>query len=115
MFLHGFNAWRNGEIVVRHKGKEPFTAMAEGPFPISFATEVWGWMTIGAAFALLGVVGIVKFLISTPTQRQAALTRLDGVTLRDSRGEKIPWSAAIAVIGGVVAFFIYLAFRVHTS
>ncbi|MGJ7535456.1 MULTISPECIES: hypothetical protein [unclassified Variovorax] len=42
MFLHGFNAWRNGEIVVRHKGKEPFTAMAEGPFPITFATEVWG-------------------------------------------------------------------------
>lgn len=54
MFLHGFNAWRNGEIVVRHKGKEPFTAMAEGPFPITFATEVWGWMTIGGSTRTIG-------------------------------------------------------------
>jgi hypothetical protein len=64
-FLHGFNAWRAGQVAVWRKGREPFVATVDGAFPITFATEVWGF--------------------------------------------------ALAIIGAVVAFFLYLGFRVHTQ
>lgn len=115
MFLHGFSAWRDGETVVRHRGKTPFTAMSDGPFPITFATEVWGFMILGAAVALAGVAGIVRLIFIAPARQQEALARMDDFTLRDRRGEKIPVWAAMAIIGGVVAFFLYLAFRVRMA
>jgi hypothetical protein len=89
--------------------------MADGPFPITFATEVWGLTIIGAAIALAGVAGIVRLIVTTPARRQEALARMDDMTLRDRRGPEIPWWGAMAVIGGVAAFFFYLAYRVHAS
>jgi hypothetical protein len=112
-FLHGFEAWRAGQVVVWRKGREPFVATVDGAFPITFATEAWGWMIIGAAVALCGVAGIVKFLIDTPAQRQATLARSSAVSPRDHRSTDIPWRIALAIVGAVVAFFLYLGFRVH--
>lgn len=40
---------------------------------------------------------------------------MDDMTLRDRRGPEIPWWAAMAIIGGVVAFFLYLVLRVRMS
>lgn len=40
-FLHGFTAWRAGQVTVRRKGGEPFVATVDGAFPLTFATEAW--------------------------------------------------------------------------
>jgi hypothetical protein len=61
------------------------------------------------------VAGIVRLIFTTPARRQEALARMDDMTLRDRRGPEIPWWAAMAIIGGVVAFFLYLVFRVRMS
>lgn len=115
-FLYGFNAWRAGQIVVTRRGREPFVASADGAFPLTFNMEVWGLMIIGGAVALCGIAGIVRFLIKTPDQRRAMLTSLDGVSLRDRSSDMdIPWSIGLAIVGAVVAFFLYLGFRVHAQ
>lgn len=114
-FLYGFNAWRAGQIVVSRRGREPFVASADGVFPITFNMEVWGWMIIGGAVALCGIAGIVRFLIKTPEQRRAMLTSLDGVSRRGHSDTDIPWSIGLAIVGAVVAFFLYLGFRVHAQ
>jgi hypothetical protein len=114
-FLHGFKAWRAGQVVVSRKGSEPFMATADGAFPITFATEVWGWMILGAAVALCGIAGIVKFIVDTPDQRRATLARLGSVPPRAHSDTDISWPAALAIIGAVIAFFLYLGFRAHTQ
>lgn len=114
-FLYGFNAWRAGQIEVSRRGREPFVATADGAFPITFNMEVWGWMVIGTAIALCGLAGIVKFLINTPDQRRATLARLDAESFRDRSDTDIPWSIALAIVGAVVAFFLYLGFKVYTQ
>ncbi|MES2250692.1 MAG: hypothetical protein V4645_25700 [Pseudomonadota bacterium] len=110
-FLHGFNAWRAGQIVVTRRGREPFVASADGAFPLTFNMEVWGLMIIGGAVALCGIAGVVKFLIHTPDQRRTMLTRMDGVSRRERSDMDIPWSIGLAIVGAVVAFFVYLGFR----
>ncbi|WP_280808212.1 hypothetical protein [Variovorax boronicumulans] len=114
-FLYGFNAWRAGQVVVSRKGSEPFVATADGALPITFATEVWGWMILGAAVVLCGIAGIVKFIADAPEERRATLARLDAAPPRNHRGTDIPWSIALAIIGFIVAFFLYLGFRVHSQ
>lgn len=114
-FLHGFNAWRAGQIVVTRRGREPFVASADGAFPITFSMGVWGLMIIGGAVALCGIAGIVRFLIKTTEQRRAMLTSLDGVSRRGHSDTDIPWSIGLAIVGAVVALFLYLGFRVHAQ
>lgn len=114
-FVQGFNEWRAGQAVVWRKGREPFIARADGDFPITFATEVWGWMILGAAVALCGIAGIVKFIVDTPDRRRATLARLSSAPPRHHSDTDISWPTALAIIGAVVAFFLYLGFRVHTQ
>lgn len=114
-FLHGFTAWRAGQVTVRRMGAEPFVAAVDGAFPLTFATEVWGLMIIGAALVLLGVAGIVRFLVITPAQRRATLDRIGAAPHRASSDMDMSWKTALAIIGAVLAFCSYLAFRVHAS
>ncbi|MGJ7567188.1 hypothetical protein ACSFBM_25290 [Variovorax sp. GB1R11] len=114
-FLHGFTAWRAGQVTVRRRGAEPFVAAADGPFPLTFATEVWGLMIIGAAVVLLGVAMIVSLLIATPAERRARLDRIGAARHRASSDMDMSWKTALAIIGAVVALVFYLAFRIHAQ
>lgn len=114
-FLHVFTAWRAGQVTVRRKGAEPFVATVDGPFPLTFSTDVWGFMIIGAAVVLLGVAGIVSLLIATPAERRARLDRIGAAPHRASSDMDMSWKTALAIIGAVVALVFYLAFRVHAQ
>ena len=70
---------------------------------------------LGAAVALCGIAGIVKFIVDTPDQRRATLARLGRVPSRAHSDTDISWPTGLAIIGAVVAFFLYLGFRVHTQ
>lgn len=114
-FLHGLTAWRAGQVTVRRKGAEPFVATVDGAFPLTFATEVWGFMIIGAALVLLGVAMIVSLLLATPAERRARLDSTGAAPHRASSDMDMSWKTALAIIGAVVALFFYLAFRVHAQ
>ncbi|WP_395346014.1 hypothetical protein [Variovorax sp. UC122_21] len=114
-FLHGFRGWRAGQVEVWRKGQAPFVATVDGALPITFTVEVWSWMIIGAGVFLLGVGIVIKFLFAARAERQAMLARMDDAFLRSSREEPIPRGVALAIIGAVVAFFVYLGFRIHAQ
>jgi hypothetical protein len=113
-FLHGLSGWRSGQIELWRKGRKPIVVAADGALPMTFTIEVWSWMIIGAAAFLVGLVIIIKFLLGTGTARKAMLDRLGSAPLRASREDEIPWAVALAIIGAVVGFFVYLGISIHT-
>lgn len=72
-------------------------------------------MIIGATVVLLGVAMIVRLIVITPAQRRATLDRIGAAPHRASSNMDMSWKTALAIIGAMLAFFFYLALRVHAQ